>query len=462
MSDEFGPKLRIQIHHQQKIALLQELIDEFLPPSAYEIVPEYQPAEADVLQINLSGSQDLNAVKREIFQALAGITGHQPGWGILTGVRPVKLAGEMQTGGMSRAEAARCLTDQYFLTKEKTDLLLDIFDLQMHCAGIAPADSCSVYIGIPFCPTRCVYCSFASNQVPPEEIERYLPALLKEIAYAGRKLTETGQKIESVYIGGGTPTTLTAAQMDVLLEAVRKHMDLSSSREFCVEAGRPDTVTEEKLHVLKDHGVDRISINPQSMKQKTLDLIGRSHTPEDIEEAFAIAHRVGFRVINADLIAGLPEEAPEDFAETLRRVLELGANNITTHTLAVKRASRLIGIDRDYHYKAADRVTEMLKMSQERLAEAGFAPYYLYRQKHMAGNHENTGYALPGTECLYNIRIMDEHQSNLALGAGGISKKYYPAENRLVRTPNVTNYQEYISRIDEMCERKERGYFHGN
>jgi oxygen-independent coproporphyrinogen-3 oxidase len=295
--------------------------------------------------------------------------------------------------------------------------------------------------------------------VPDSEIEAYLPALHHEIEYCGRKLRENDTAIESLYIGGGTPTTLTAKQLDELLDTIRKHFDLRHVREFTVEAGRPDTITAEKLRVLKQNGVERISINPQSMKQKTLDIIGRSHTPDDIVRAFEAAKAESFDVINADLIAGLPEETPDDFKDTLEKVLELGAGNVTIHTLAVKRASRLIGIDSEYHYKAADRVGRMLEWSRARLDQAGFLPYYLYRQKHMAGYFENTGYAVRGAEGIYNIRIMDEHQSILALGAGGISKRYFPESNKLVRVPNVTNYTEYIKRIDEMCMRKENKFF---
>ena len=258
---------------------------------------------------------------------------------------------------------------------------------------------------------------------------------------------------------GIDPAAAALNQNDEVLSAVRESFDFSSCGEFTVEAGRPDTITREKLRVMKSHGVNRISINPQSMKQKTLDIIGRSHTPEDIIRAFETAKAESFDVINADLIAGLPEETPDDFKDTLEKILELGAGNVTIHTLAVKRASRLIGIDSEYHDKAAGRVGEMLKWSRERLDQAGLLPYYLYRQKHMAGYFENTGYAVRGAEGIYHIRIMDEHQSILALGAGGISKRYFPELNRLVRVPNVTNYTEYIKRIEEMCMRKENKFF---
>lgn len=486
--------MRIRIHQYEKTALLKELIDEFIPPGQYTLLEDEDGPDAgeaedadrtgadadagtaaeaetdrvgeiradtdeDVLEINRAGSGDRDTIKREIFREMAARTGKRPDWGILTGVRPVKLAGELLSEHQSDDAVRRILKNDFYLSDEKADLIIDMYHHQIDAIGEAAPGSAGIYVGIPFCPTRCLYCSFASNQVPDTEIEAYLPALHYEIEYCGRKLRENDTMIESFYIGGGTPTTLTAKQMDELLDTIRKHFDLEHVREFTVEAGRPDTITPEKLRVLKENGVDRISINPQSMKQKTLDIIGRSHTPEDIIRAFETAKAESFDVINADLIAGLPEETPDDFKDTLEKILELGAGNVTIHTLAVKRASRLIGIDSEYHYKAAGRVGEMLKWSRERLDQAGLLPYYLYRQKHMAGYFENTGYAVRGAEGIYNIRIMDEHQSILALGAGGISKRYFPELNRLVRVPNVTNYTEYIKRIEEMCMRKENKFF---
>ena len=345
------------------------------------------------------------------------------------------------------------------LSREKADLLIDTYRYQQEVCGKPPHNSIGLYIGIPFCPTRCLYCSFTSNQVPESEILRYLEALKKEIEYVGKRMKETGLWSESIYIGGGTPTTLTAEQLDDLLTTVEDNIDLSNTVEFTVEAGRPDTITFEKLQSIKRHGVQRISINPQSMKERTLELIGRSHQPADIIKAFEKSNRVGIPMVNADIIAGLPEEEPEDFADTLKKILELAPENITVHTLAVKRASRLVEVDKDYHYKQGERVKEMLDISREMLSKAGYRPYYLYRQKHMAGSFENVGYCKEETPCIYNIRIMEEHQTILALGAGGISKMYYPEENRLERVPNVSNYEIYISRLDEMLERKEKNIF---
>lgn len=450
---------KIKILHYEKQYLLEELIKVFLRPDQYRLLEADEAADGETIVINQAGSQDKNVINRQIYRELSHLTGQKPAWGILTGIRPVKLCGELYERTGSEDEAIRILTEDYLLSREKASLLMELYLHQQEEAGRPPKNSAGVYIGIPFCPTRCVYCSFASNQVPDGEIEKYLVALHKEIEYTGRRMAETGMTPESVYIGGGTPTTLTAGQLDQLIASIQTSFDLSALREFTVEAGRPDTITAEKLQVLKARGVDRISINPQSMKAETLETIGRSHSPEDIRRAFALARDCGFDHINCDVIAGLPGETTADFADTLEQVMAMGPESITVHCLAVKRASRLVDIDRDFHYKQGARVAEMLSRGETALDDGGYAPYYLYRQKHMAGAFENTGYCKKGKDCIYNIRIMDEHQSIIALGAGGISKVYYPSENRLERVANVTNYQEYIKRIDEMLNRKEKNIF---
>ena len=444
-----------------------ELIKIFLSPddfSAYtqeefENISQAEKASGQTVYFNDILSEDKNLIKREIYSFLSSETGKTPPWGILTGVRPVKLTGEIFERTGIEKSVFHELLDTYLLSREKAELLINTYKYQQKVCGKAEPSSVGVYIGIPFCPTRCLYCSFTSNQVPDNEIARYLEALKKEIEYTGRRMRETGLWPESIYIGGGTPTTLTAGQLDRLLTAVEDNMDLSRTVEFTVEAGRPDTITLEKLKVIKKHGVQRISINPQSMKERTLELIGRSHSPDDIVKAFEKSASAGISAVNADVIAGLPEEEPEDFAETLKRILELDPENITVHTLAVKRASRLVEMDRDYHYRQSERVKKMLEISKEMLAGAGYMPYYLYRQKNMAEAFENVGYCKEGTPCIYNIRIMEERQTVLALGAGGISKMYYPDENRLERVPNVSNYEIYISRLDEMLDRKEKNIF---
>lgn len=443
-----------------------ELIKVFLTPDQFEVFTEreFVGSGSDVssdtlIAVNEEGSDDRNEIKRQIFRLLFQLTGQRPPWGILTGVRPVKLTGELYRKLGSREKVQQCLKTEYLVSDEKIQLLLETYEYQQMVLGPPPENGVGLYIGIPFCPTRCLYCSFPSNQKGPDEIAKYLDALFTEIRYCGLRMRETGLWPESVYIGGGTPTTLSPDQLDRLLTEVETHIDLTCTKEFTVEAGRPDTITEEKLKVLKQHGIARISINPQSMKKRTLELIGRSHEPEDILDAFQKSDCAGISMINADIIAGLPEETPEDYSDTLETILRLSPENITVHTLAVKRASRLMNQDPDYHYRQGRIVSEMLEMGSRMLKEAGYRPYYLYRQKHMAGSFENVGYCKGDTPCIYNIRIMEEQQTVIALGAGGISKVYFPAENRLERVPNVTNYEVYIDRIVEMLERKEENLF---
>lgn len=442
---------------------LTEMVRMFLPPSSFSVLEEdpwedKSGAVGDILIRIPDTITTRDDGKRYIYDCLKEYTGRSLEWGTLTGVRPVKLAGELLAEGNTAARVIDILTKQYYLSREKAELLLSIRNTQLRY--LTEKDSAiSVYIGIPFCPTRCIYCSFPSNQVSYEKIPPYLDALEREIRFAGEAAEKYGMYPESVYVGGGTPTTLTDDDLDKLLKAVQKHFDLNRIREFTVEAGRPDTITESKLIVLKENGVDRISINPQSMKQETLEAIGRCHRPEDVVSAFTAAHNIGFEVINADLIAGLPGEEPEDFRNSLDQIIALSPQNITVHTLAVKRASRLKEMDEDYSYHHGETVRNMLDLGQEILHRNGYKPYYLYRQKQMAGNLENVGYSLPGKEGLYNIRIMEENQTILALGAGGISKVWYPDKNRLERVPNVSNYEIYIERIEEMIQRKNDGIF---
>lgn len=446
---------RIKVKGFEKLESMRELANEFLMPSQYMM-------ERDEEATDIPSNIDLNFGKRELYRKLSALTGEAPEWGILTGVRPVKLARElMEKEG--REDTLELLKKTYLLDHNKANLLLDMVSYQKESVGIASPDSLAVYIGIPFCPTRCLYCSFASNQENYDQIEDYLRALLTEIKEVSFLIKEKGLKIESIYVGGGTPTTLNHRDMEKLLFAINYMIGYTKSRdslkEFTLEAGRPDTVDKEKFNILKTGGVDRISINPQSMKNHTLEAIGRNHSPEDIRRAYAQAKEIGFKTINCDLIAGLPGENTEDLVYSLAKVLDMGAENITIHSLAVKKASKLISQDPNYHYHHGKVVKDMLKKSSHILKVRGYKPYYLYRQKNMAGSGENTGYSLPGHEGIYNIRIMDETQSILALGAGGISKVYYPRENRLERVANVTNYRQYIDRLDEMIERKRNNFF---
>jgi len=412
--------------------------------------------EAPEFSVEEKISYDRNEQKRALYELLSNETGITLDWGILTGVRPLKLYREL-TDRHGREKAEDMLRSVYLLSEDKLSLLSNTYDVQMDAHYDMSPKAVSLYAGIPFCPTRCLYCSFTSNKFSKEASVKYIAALKKEIHAVKDIFEKKALYAESIYIGGGTPTSLDDEEFEELLYEISKAFKLGQTREWTVEAGRPDTITASKLCLVKKYGADRISINPQTMKQKTLDLIGRSHSPQMIVDAFKLAKEAGIEIINTDLITGLPEESPEDFEETLKKIFELGPNNITVHTLAVKRASRLIDEDPGIAFRQANTVRQMLEISKNMLSERGFKPYYLYRQKHMAGNFENVGYCTKGTQNVYNIRIMDENQSNIALGAGGISKVYFPEENRLERIPNVSNYEIYIDRIDEMIARKEQG-----
>lgn len=456
----------IQLLNMTPKNVYTELIDVFLRPDEYRCTTEADSSEIFLAEeehlLVFDGKdhhEDRNLIKQSIYRELSELTGKTPEWGILTGIRPVKVAGELlhQLGNRTLAKAK--LTDYFLVSEHKAEQILNMYEGQIHSLGIPQEGSTGVYIGIPFCPSRCLYCSFTSNQGTEKQIREYLEALHLEIAFVGSEMKRKGLFPESLYFGGGTPTTISAEQLDELLDFTETHLDLSKCSEITVEAGRPDTITKEKLDVIARHSVNRISINPQSMKNSTLELIGRNHDSEQIREAFASAREAKIGIINADLIAGLPGETPQDFRDSLLELIQLGAENITVHTLAVKRASRLIALDPQYHYKQEEAVREMLVMAEKILEENQYRPYYLYRQKHMAGGLENIGYCKGSTEGLYNVRIMDEHQTIIALGAGGITKVYYPDEDRLERVPNVSNYEIYIQRIEEMIERKKDNLF---
>jgi len=443
-----------------------ELIDIFLRPDEYVCIvdeDEYQSGNVEfehTLEFNGENyNNHKNLIKQQIYLTLSKLTGKKPEWGILTGIRPVKVAGELIRATHNRENAKSLLMDFYLLSEKNAEQILKIYEHELVFLGDANENSVGIYIGIPFCPTRCLYCSFTSNLGSEKQIQDYLEALHKEIRFVGTEMLKKGQYPESIYFGGGTPTTISANQLDQLLSLVENTFNLDKCAEITVEAGRPDTITKEKLEVIAKHKIDRISINPQTMKDSTLELIGRGHSAEEIVHAFELARNAGIKIINADLIAGLPKEKCTDFEETLQKVIQLGAENITVHTLAVKRASRLKDIDSLFHYKQENVVCEMLDVAEEMLAANGYRPYYLYRQKHMAGGLENVGYCKEHTDGIYNMRIMDEHQTIIALGAGGITKVFYPDEDRLERVPNVSNYEIYIERIDEMIKRKKDNLF---
>ena len=448
---------RIRITDEKNAYELTELAKMFTSADSLDISLVSSDAEAADLIIPGQDEMDRNAQKRVLFSFLAEKTGTAPEWGTLTGVRPEKLFTRTAADLGSADKAEQKLKEDYLVADTKLSLLRETYEVQQGVKRDMDPHAVGLYVGIPFCPTRCLYCSFTSNRFTEKAASAYLEALFKEIDDVKDIMDSKGLYAESVYIGGGTPSSLTDSMFHDMVCRVSDAFVRPKTAEFTVECGRPDTITESKMNSLKTANAGRVSINPQTMKASTLQLIGRQHSPEQIREAFGIARSCGIGCINMDLIAGLPEETASDMEDTLEQIIGMGPENITVHTLAVKRGSRLIEEDKDFAFRQAETVGNMLDIARNKLGKAGYRPYYLYRQKHMAGNHENTGYCLPGTENLYNMRIMDEDQSIIALGAGGISKVYYPAEDRLERVANVSNYEIYIDRIDEMIERKVKG-----
>ena len=378
-------------------------------------------------------------------------------WGILTGIRPVKIACKQMKSGMSSRDTVEYFVNEFGASREKAELAVRVAEIELPLIDAMYDKGISIYIGIPFCPTRCLYCSFVSNSVAngAKYIPDYLECLKKEIEYTANIVKQNGNIIESVYIGGGTPTTLSAEQLTFLLDAVFSEFDLSGSKEFTVEAGRPDTITAEKLKVIKNFGIDRISINPQSMNTETLKVIGRNHTPDEIRKAFYLAKYCGIGCINMDVIAGLPGETVDMFKYTIEEVERLEPENTTVHTMSVKRSSRLNETLGEYNLTDDNKVAEMVDFALKAVSANGKNPYYLYRQKNMLGNLENVGYAKPGTESLYNIYIMEEVQTIISLGCGGVTKSVDSETDRIERIFNVKEPKDYIERIDEMLHRKD-------
>ncbi|MBH1939533.1 coproporphyrinogen dehydrogenase HemZ [Mobilitalea sibirica] len=409
----------------------------------------------DTLEIEDQKSQYKNAMKRLLYKMLSHKLNKKLPWGILTGIRPTKLVYEMLEQGFTEEKIRLQMQEEYLCSLEKIQLSIEIARREKKLLeDMDYRNGYSLYIGIPFCPSTCLYCSFPSYSIErfSNYVDRYLCALHKEIAYGATCFPD--KKLTTVYFGGGTPTTLSAEQLDKLIESVKKHFDFTHVREFCVEAGRPDSITREKLVVLKKRGVNRISINPQSMHQKTLDLIGRKHSVEQIREAFTMARAIGHDNINMDIIIGLPGENVIDVKETLTEIEKLNPEGLTVHTLAIKRAARLNTDKDNYTELQATDTSDMLEATFEFAKNNDYLPYYLYRQKNMADNLENIGYARYGLEGLYNILIMEEKQTILALGAGAMSKFVFHNENRIERVDNVKSVMDYISRIDEMIQRK--------
>ncbi len=416
---------------------------------------EIRRAQAEVFaaEAELRDKSELKTAQL-MFAVLSDITGYTPPWGVLTGVRPSKLMLRL-IDSMGKDAAYRYFTEDLLVSNEKADLALTVARAEEKIVNLSEKNSFSLYVSIPFCPTRCSYCSFVSHSISNPSAKKLLPEYLEklseELEMTGRIAKELGLKLESIYFGGGTPGVLEASQLDRLLCSVENGFDLSALREYTVEIGRPDTVTPEKLRALKLHNVERISINPQTFNQKTLDIIGRMHSVEQSVKAYQLARAYDFKCINMDLIAGLPDESVDDFKASVDTATSLRPENITVHTLALKRSSELNASGA--RVTGGNEAKSMLEYASSKLSPI-YSPYYMYRQSKCVGNLENVGWCTEGNECLYNVFMMEECHTVLAAGAGGVTKLCEPGGTNVERIFNYKYPYEYISGFDKITERK--------
>ncbi|MBR6328943.1 MAG: coproporphyrinogen dehydrogenase HemZ [Lachnospiraceae bacterium] len=433
------------------------LLGAFFPGEEFEITVGDTQSESF---LRVGPGTDRRSLKKQMYDDLAAISGKSLPWGSLTGVRPVSLVTRILQSGLSESDALEKFMNDYGVSREKAELAMNVALRQRRIlSGIEP-HGYSVYLGIPFCPTTCMYCSFTSYPVGAfgGMVDEYIGALKREIMHTASFISGTPQ---SLYIGGGTPTSIDAGKIDEILDLLYESFDIGSGTEVTFEAGRPDSITGEKLKVIKRYGIRRISINPQTMNQDTLQLIGRHHTTRQVKEAYYMARDMGFDDINMDLILGLPDEGLMEIEHTMDELISLDPDSITLHALAVKRGSRLNEMlkEKSLSEPEAGVASLMYDFASKALDRAGYLPYYLYRQKRIADNFENVGYAKEGKFCFYNVITMEEVQSVVALGAGAISKRVYNDPKRpgyIERCDNVRDIAGYIGRIDEMIERKRR------
>ena len=393
------------------------------------------------------------ALQQSVYLAAVQLLPTQPAWGALAGVRPTKITTKHLLEGGTPQSADKLLKDVYFVTPERRKLAVQCSQSTVKAARLLEPQDISLYVGIPFCPTRCTYCSFVSRTVgkKTELLEPYLNALLKEIEVTGALLAKSGRRVRTIYIGGGTPSTLSTPQLGRLMDAIAAAFDLSNCLEFTVEGGRPDTLDEEKLRTIRVHGANRMSINPQTMEDSVLRACGRPHKAGDIVRVYHQAVAAGFDAINMDLIAGLPEDTVEGFCRSLDAVAALNPSNITVHTLALKKGADLF--EKRGSLPTAEEVTEMVAYANKTLSALGYKPYYLYRQKYMSGSFENVGWSRDGMDCLYNIYMMEEVHSILSLGGGGMNKVNLP-DGHLQRFHNPKFPEQYIELLPRVLEQK--------
>lgn len=394
---------------------------------------------------------------RLIYLCMQKLTGITPPWGLMTGIRPVKKMTALLENGADKEKAFKTLKEKFMVSDSRLELAHMTAVNQMPLISGYSKNTISIYISIPFCPTRCSYCSFVSHSMDSayKLIPDYVEYLCREIAITGKIIKDLNLKIDTIYIGGGTPTSVTAEQLKMITDAMAENIDISSAREYNVEAGRADTITREKLRVIKSAGADRISVNPQTLNNDVLKAIGRNHSAEDTINAFFTAREEGFDNINMDLIAGLPKDTPESFHNTLDRILTLAPESITVHTLTIKRSAGLY--EKNQQKFANNPASLMLDESIKRLPENGYLPYYLYRQKNTVENLENIGFAKKGKESLYNIFIMDETQTILGAGCAASTKIVQP-NGKITRIHNYKFPYEYINRFDELMKKKQQIY----
>lgn len=395
-----------------------------------------------------------------VYRLLSQWLGVEPSWGILTGVRPVNIIQKERKAGKTEEEIRSFFQNQYLVSPGKYELARLTADVQERFLRQLPERSYSLYVGIPFCASRCSYCSFVSHAITTKKatdrVDDYVRLLCVELEQTAGLARELGLTLDTIYMGGGTPTALTAAQLRQVTSAISAHFDVAHAREYTIEAGRADTITPEKLAVIREAGAQRVSVNPQTFNDGVLQKIGRKHTARQAEEAYAMAREAGFDIVNMDFIAGLPGDTYESFCRTIERALSLAPANITVHTLSIKRSADLFQEKDIVSRLKADATEQMTAYARSRLIASGYLPYYLYRQKNTVGNLENVGFAKPGTESLYNVYIMDEIQTILSCGAGGVTKLVGQGENPIQRIFNYKYHFEYIDRFEEICKRKEQ------
>jgi len=394
------------------------------------------------------------ALQQSYYLAALPLLPKAPAWGALSGVRPTKITTRHLLEGGTEASAQRLMQDAYYVSQDRSRLAVDCSASTVNAAALLRPQDVSLYVGIPFCPTRCAYCSFVSRTVGKhtELLDPYLEALMQEMRLTGRLLENSGRQVRTLYIGGGTPTTLSASQLARLMDGIRDCFDLSACLEFTVEGGRPDTLDKEKLCAIRAHGADRMSINPQTMVDSVLRASGRPHTAGDVLRAYRQAEAAGYKAINMDLIAGLPTDTFEGFCHSLDTVAALNPANITVHTLALKKGADLF--EKRENLPSAQAVQEMVDYTNSTLRELGYKPYYLYRQKYMSGSFENVGWSRDGLDCLYNIYMMEELHTIVSLGGGGMNKVNFP-DGTLQRFHNPKFPEQYIAQLDGVLSQKE-------